>query len=74
MHSSVTIKVGFAKADEKGFSYLFDLTGIMSGLLVNGVFIKRFYSNHGGSDGTTTVVNPSLIGEQMRRSYQGQVF
>lgn len=36
--------------------------GIMSGLLVNEVFIKRFYSNHGGALGHTDSVNPSLIG------------
>lgn len=37
--------------------------GIMSGLLVNEVFIKRFYSEHGGSEGSTDGVNPSLIGK-----------
>lgn len=37
--------------------------GIMSGLLVNEVFIKRFYSEHGGAEGFTDNVNPSLIGE-----------
>ncbi|KAK0101734.1 hypothetical protein ONS95_006888 [Cadophora gregata] len=36
--------------------------GIMSGLLVNEVFIKRFYSDHGGIDGTTEGINPNLIG------------
>ncbi|KAH9213748.1 high-affinity glucose transporter [Leptodontidium sp. 2 PMI_412] len=36
--------------------------GIMSGLLVNEVFIKRFYSDHGGIDGTTHGINPNLIG------------
>ncbi|KAH6699970.1 hypothetical protein BKA61DRAFT_647115 [Leptodontidium sp. MPI-SDFR-AT-0119] len=36
--------------------------GIMSGLLVNEVFIKRFYSDHGGLDGTTEGINPNLIG------------
>lgn len=37
--------------------------GIMSGLLVNEVFIKRFYSDHGGIDGTTHGINPNLIGK-----------
>ena len=36
--------------------------GIMSGLLVNEVFIRRFYSDHGGAQGLTDHVNPSLIG------------
>ncbi|KAH6699988.1 general substrate transporter [Leptodontidium sp. MPI-SDFR-AT-0119] len=36
--------------------------GIMSGLLVNEVFIKRFYIDHGGLDGTTEGINPNLIG------------
>ncbi|CZR64533.1 probable MFS sugar transporter [Phialocephala subalpina] len=36
--------------------------GIMSGLLVNEVFIRKFYHDHGGADGTTVAVNPSLIG------------
>ncbi|KAG4432314.1 hypothetical protein IFR05_012193 [Cadophora sp. M221] len=36
--------------------------GIMSGLLVNEVFIKRFYSDHGGIDGTTHGIDPNLIG------------
>ncbi|KAH7370116.1 general substrate transporter [Rhexocercosporidium sp. MPI-PUGE-AT-0058] len=36
--------------------------GIMAGLLVNEVFIKRFFGNHGGSDGTTEGINPNLIG------------
>lgn len=34
----------------------------MSGLLVNPVFVKRFYSGYGGADGTTTNVNPSIVG------------
>jgi MFS family permease len=48
---------------ERSLQLKFIFKGIMSGLLVNEVFIKRFYSDHGGSDGTTTAVNPSLIGE-----------
>lgn len=34
----------------------------MSGLLVNPVFIARFYSDYGGADGTTTAINASIIG------------
>lgn len=40
--------------------------GIMSGLLVNEVFIKRFYSDYGGSDGTSHGINPNLIGKSGR--------
>lgn len=36
--------------------------GIMSGLLVNPVFIKRMYKDYGGADGTTSAVNPSITG------------
>lgn len=36
--------------------------GIMSGLLVNPVFVRRFYSDYGGADGTTASVNSSIIG------------
>ena len=38
------------------------LTGIMSGLLVNPVFVARFYSSFGGANGTTDAVNSSIIG------------
>jgi MFS family permease len=38
------------------------LSGIMSGLLVNPVFVARFYKDYGGADGTTTNVNSSIIG------------
>jgi MFS family permease len=34
----------------------------MSGLLVNPVFVKRFYSDYGGADGSTAAVNPSVTG------------
>jgi MFS family permease len=34
----------------------------MSGLLVNPVFVSRFYKNYGGADGTTTSINPSITG------------
>ncbi|KJK75138.1 hypothetical protein H634G_09484 [Metarhizium anisopliae BRIP 53293] len=34
----------------------------MSGLLVNPVFVARFYRDYGGADGTTSKVNPSITG------------
>jgi MFS family permease len=34
----------------------------MAGLLVNPVFISRFFSDFGGADGTTDAVNPSITG------------
>lgn len=34
----------------------------MSGLLVNPVFVKRFFSDFGGADGSTAAVNPSITG------------
>jgi MFS family permease len=34
----------------------------MSGLLVNPVFIKRFFSEYGGADGSLATVNPSITG------------
>ncbi|KAH0600133.1 hypothetical protein MHUMG1_01129 [Metarhizium humberi] len=37
-------------------------SGIMSGLLVNPVFVARFYRDYGGADGTTSKVNPSITG------------
>lgn len=39
-----------------------DLIGIMSGLLVNQVFITRFFKDYGGADGTTTAVDPAITG------------
>nr|GEZ73402.1 hypothetical protein [Tanacetum cinerariifolium] len=36
--------------------------GIMSGLLVNPVFIKRFFSEFGGANGSLATVNPSITG------------
>lgn len=38
------------------------LAGIMSGLLVNPIFISRFFSDYGGADGTTSSINPSITG------------
>ena len=40
-------------------------TGIMSGLLVNPVFVSRFFHQYGGADGTTTSVNPSITGRSV---------
>ncbi|KAK2589675.1 hypothetical protein QQS21_012644 [Conoideocrella luteorostrata] len=37
-------------------------SGIMSGLLVNPVFVAKFYKDYGGADGTTDKVNPSITG------------
>ncbi|CAG8216131.1 unnamed protein product [Penicillium salamii] len=37
-------------------------SGIMSGLLVNEVFVARFFKDYGGADGTTSGVNPSITG------------
>lgn len=34
----------------------------MSGLLVNPVFVQRFFSDYGGADGSTAAVNPSITG------------
>ena len=34
----------------------------MSGLLVNPVFIARFYKDYGGADGTTAAINTTIIG------------
>jgi sugar porter (SP) family MFS transporter len=34
----------------------------MSGLLVNPVFVKRFFSEYGGADGSTAAVSPSITG------------
>jgi hypothetical protein len=39
-----------------------DFPGIMSGLLINPVFISRFYSAYGGADGSTEAVNQTIIG------------
>lgn len=38
------------------------LAGIMSGLLVNPVFVSRFFKNYGGADGTTASINSSIVG------------
>jgi MFS family permease len=38
------------------------IVGIMSGLLVNPVFVKRFFSDYGGADGSTAAINPTITG------------
>ncbi|EON98830.1 putative mfs sugar transporter protein [Phaeoacremonium minimum UCRPA7] len=43
-------------------SLLLYATCIMSGLLVNPVFVKRFFSDYGGADGTTAGIDPSITG------------
>lgn len=34
----------------------------MSGLLVNPIFVSRFFNNYGGADGTTASINASIVG------------
>jgi MFS family permease len=41
---------------------LLTMIGIMSGLLVNPVFVSRFFKDYGGADGTTAAINPSITG------------
>ncbi|KAF9774824.1 hypothetical protein IL306_007128 [Fusarium sp. DS 682] len=36
--------------------------GIVAGLLVNPVFLSRFFSEYGGADGTSDNINPSITG------------
>ncbi|KAK5045135.1 hypothetical protein LTR84_009468 [Exophiala bonariae] len=50
---------GFGSLGDALFGYN---SGIMSGLLVNPVFITRFFSDYGGADGTTSSINPSITG------------
>ncbi|GAM90449.1 hypothetical protein ANO11243_084920 [Dothideomycetidae sp. 11243] len=50
---------GFGSLGDALFGYN---SGIMSGLLVNPVFISRFFADYGGADGTLTAVNPSITG------------
>lgn len=40
--------------------------GIMAGLQVNPVWIKKFYGDRGGADGTLDNVSPALVGESLR--------
>ncbi|KAF2683176.1 general substrate transporter [Lentithecium fluviatile CBS 122367] len=50
---------GFGSLGDALFGYN---SGIMSGLLINPVFVKRFFSDYGGADGSTSAVNPSITG------------
>ncbi|KAH6639226.1 general substrate transporter [Boeremia exigua] len=50
---------GFGSLGDALFGYN---SGIMSGLLVNPVFVRRFFSDFGGADGSTAAVNPSITG------------
>jgi MFS family permease len=60
MHYLGTTPVGPCKSSPERNST--DIAGIMSGLLVNRVFVKRFFSNFGGADGSTAAVNSSITG------------
>ncbi|KAI7774762.1 MFS sugar transporter [Diaporthe eres] len=50
---------GFGSLGDALFGYN---SGIMSGLLVNPVFVSRFYKDYGGADGSTNGVNPTITG------------
>ncbi|KAK6222276.1 hypothetical protein LQW54_000976 [Pestalotiopsis sp. IQ-011] len=50
---------GFGSLGDALFGYN---SGIMSGLLVNPVFVKRFFSDFGGANGSTAEVSPSITG------------
>lgn len=50
---------GFGSLGDALFGYN---SGIMSGLLVNPVFIKRFFSDFGGADGSLATVDTSITG------------
>ncbi|KAH3992752.1 hypothetical protein HBI70_212330 [Parastagonospora nodorum] len=50
---------GFGSLGDALFGYN---SGIMSGLLVNPVFVKRFFSDYGGANGSTAAVSPSITG------------
>ncbi|KAK4574072.1 hypothetical protein LTR86_001833 [Recurvomyces mirabilis] len=50
---------GFGSLGDALFGYN---SGIMSGLLVNPVFIAKFYKNYGGANGSLDAVNPSITG------------
>lgn len=50
---------GFGSLGDALFGYN---SGIMSGLLVNPVFVKRFFSDYGGANGSTAEVSPSITG------------
>ncbi|GAB7364595.1 hypothetical protein MBLNU230_g5401t1 [Neophaeotheca triangularis] len=50
---------GFGSLGDALFGYN---SGIMSGLLVNPVFVSRFFSACGGANGSTDGVNPTITG------------
>nr|OQO19749.1 hypothetical protein B0A51_11820 [Rachicladosporium sp. CCFEE 5018] len=50
---------GFGSLGDALFGYN---SGIMSGLLVNPIFIAKFFSAYGGADGSLATVNPSITG------------
>ncbi|KAK4905790.1 hypothetical protein LTR49_024965 [Elasticomyces elasticus] len=50
---------GFGSLGDALFGYN---SGIMSGLLVNPVFIARIFRDYGGADGTLDTVNPTITG------------
>ncbi|KAH7084551.1 general substrate transporter [Paraphoma chrysanthemicola] len=50
---------GFGSLGDALFGYN---SGIMSGLLVNPVFVKRFFSDYGGANGSTAAVSPTITG------------
>ncbi|QGI88759.1 unnamed protein product [Fusarium fujikuroi] len=54
-----TITYAFRSLRDTLFSYN---QGIVAGLLVNLVFLSRFFSKYGGTDGTSENINPSIIG------------
>lgn len=60
MHSLATTLVSLIRCPHD--TIWLTTSGIMSGLLVNPVFIARFYKNYGGADGTTSAINQSIIG------------
>jgi len=63
MRSSVTTLVSPPSTVQLfGHSSLTSGKGIMSGLLINPVFVSRFYSAYGGADGSTEAVNQTIIG------------
>lgn len=62
MRCSVTIPVWHAPQLCLIRDVLTPRKGIMSGLLVNPVFIAKFYKDYGGADGSLDGVDPSITG------------
>ncbi|KAF2756553.1 general substrate transporter [Pseudovirgaria hyperparasitica] len=50
---------GFGSLGDALFGYN---SGIMSGLLINPVFVSRIFKDYGGADGSTAMINPSITG------------